>query len=191
MTFTFKLAQRLARLKHRTAIAALIAVATIFSCELPVRSTDSGSTITQLVVAPKNVTLQPNPAPEQRSAGQHFARRAEALAVRRFLYVAVHPGCREFVHGFRERHVSLTRRGGAFPHETNSVAASACVRVMSQSATSGVDLRHGGEIRAGLHCRNARCSEQSRRKAVTQSHGATAGQSATLAGPPAIHHGST
>src|SRR3989454_910160 len=60
MTFTFKLAQRLARLKHRTAIAALIAVATIFSCELPVRSTDSGSTITQLVVAPKNVTLQPN-----------------------------------------------------------------------------------------------------------------------------------
>src|SRR5436309_14747048 len=62
---------------------------------------------------------------------------------------------------------------------------------MSQSATSGVDLRHGGEIRAGLHCRNARCSEQSRRKAVTQSHGATAGQSATLAGPPAIHHGST
>src|SRR5439155_603957 len=62
MTFTYKLAQRLARLKHRTAIAAMIAVATIFSCELPVRSTDSGSTITQLVVAPKNVTLQPNQA---------------------------------------------------------------------------------------------------------------------------------
>src|SRR5206468_12797058 len=48
-------------------------------------------------------------------------------------------------------------------------------------------LRHGGEIGAGLHSRHARCSEQSRRKAVTQSHGATAGQSATLAGPPAIH----
>src|SRR6266705_2868425 len=60
MTFTYKQAQRLARLKHRTAIAAMIAVATIFSCELPVRSTDSGSTITQLVVAPKTVTLQPN-----------------------------------------------------------------------------------------------------------------------------------
>src|SRR6266702_5239144 len=60
MTFTYKLAQRLARLKHRTAIAAIIAVAMIFSCELPVRSTDSGSTITQLVVAPQNVTLQPN-----------------------------------------------------------------------------------------------------------------------------------
>ena len=60
MTFTYKLAQRLARLKHRTAFAAMVAVATIFSCELPVRSTGSGSSITQLVVAPKNVTLQPN-----------------------------------------------------------------------------------------------------------------------------------
>ena len=38
----------------------MVAVATIFSCELPVRSTGSGSSITQLVVAPKNVTLQPN-----------------------------------------------------------------------------------------------------------------------------------
>ena len=60
MTFTFKLAQRLARLKHRTAIAATIAVATIVSCELPVRSTGTGSTVTQLVVAPQNVTLQPS-----------------------------------------------------------------------------------------------------------------------------------
>src|SRR6266403_1592751 len=62
MTFTYKLAQRLARLKHRNAIAATIAVATMFSCELPVRSTGTGSTITQLVVAPKNVTLQPSQA---------------------------------------------------------------------------------------------------------------------------------
>src|SRR5258708_31576290 len=62
MTFTYKLAQRLARLKHRTAIGATIAVALVVSCELPVRTTDPGSTITQLVVAPKNVTLQPNQA---------------------------------------------------------------------------------------------------------------------------------
>src|SRR5882762_663184 len=41
MTFTYKLARRLARLKHRTALAATVVVA-------------------QLVVAPKNVTLQPN-----------------------------------------------------------------------------------------------------------------------------------
>src|SRR5882672_2272045 len=60
MTFTYKLAQRLARLKHRTAIGATIAVALVVSCELPVRSTDPGSTIAQLAVAPKNVTLQPN-----------------------------------------------------------------------------------------------------------------------------------
>src|SRR5213593_917304 len=59
MTFTYKLAQRLARLKHRTAIAATVVAAVIVGCELPVRTTDTGSTITQLVVAPKNVTLQP------------------------------------------------------------------------------------------------------------------------------------
>src|SRR5439155_8851951 len=35
----------------------------------------------------------------------------------------------------------------------------------------------------------ARCSEQNRRKAVTQSYGATADSSATLAGPPAIDAG--
>src|SRR5438132_1312977 len=60
MTFTYKLAQRLARLKHRTAIVATVVAAMIIGCELPVRTTDTGSIITQLVVAPKNVTLQPN-----------------------------------------------------------------------------------------------------------------------------------
>ena len=60
MTFTYKLAQRLARLKHRTAAVATVVVAIIVGCELPVRTTGTGSTITQLVVAPKNVTLQPN-----------------------------------------------------------------------------------------------------------------------------------
>src|SRR6266568_4453385 len=60
MTFTYKLAQRLARLKHRTAIVATVVAAMIVGCELPVRTTDTGSIITQLVVAPKNVTLQPN-----------------------------------------------------------------------------------------------------------------------------------
>src|SRR6266700_1212251 len=62
MTFTYKLAQRLARLKHRTAIVATVVAAMIVGCELPVRTTDTGSIITQLVVAPKNVTLQPNQA---------------------------------------------------------------------------------------------------------------------------------
>src|SRR5437870_4579203 len=62
MTFTYKLAQRLARLKPPTAIVAAVAVATIVGCELPVRSTDTGSTVVQLVVSPKNVTLQPSQA---------------------------------------------------------------------------------------------------------------------------------
>src|SRR3989442_11616615 len=62
MTFTYKLARRLARLKHRTALAATVVVALVVSCELPVRTTDPGSTIAQLVVAPKNVTLQPSQA---------------------------------------------------------------------------------------------------------------------------------
>src|SRR5229473_7678509 len=62
MTFTYKLSQRLARLKYRTAAVATVVVAIIVGCELPVRTTGTGSTITQLVVAPKNVTLQPNQA---------------------------------------------------------------------------------------------------------------------------------
>src|SRR6266700_387459 len=62
MTFTYKLAQRLARLKHRAAIVATVVAAMIVGCELPIRTTDTGSIITQLVVAPKNVTLQPNQA---------------------------------------------------------------------------------------------------------------------------------
>src|SRR5256884_3131718 len=60
MTFPYKLAQRLARLKHRTAIVATVVATMIIGCELPVRTTDTGSIITQLVVAPKNITLQPN-----------------------------------------------------------------------------------------------------------------------------------
>src|SRR6266700_2245052 len=62
MTFTYKLAQRLARLKHRTAIVATVVAAMIVGCELPVRTTDTGSITAQLLVAPKNVTLQPNQA---------------------------------------------------------------------------------------------------------------------------------
>ena len=69
MTFTYKLAQRLARLKHRTAIAATVVAAVIVGCELPVRTTDSGSTIAQLVVVPKNVTLQPNQAYDFEAVG--------------------------------------------------------------------------------------------------------------------------
>src|SRR2546422_7139896 len=61
MTFTHKLAARLARLKDPVAIVAALAVATIVvSCEHPV--TDLGSIIAQLVVSPQTVTLQQNQA---------------------------------------------------------------------------------------------------------------------------------
>src|SRR5690242_10192223 len=60
MTFTHKLAQRLARLRipPRTAIAATLVVA-VFGCEKPF-SVSPASTITQLVISPKSVALQPN-----------------------------------------------------------------------------------------------------------------------------------
>src|SRR5206468_2252420 len=60
MTFKHKLAARLARLKGLPALAATVAVAVIFGCELPLRTTDVGSTIAQLLISPKNVTVQPN-----------------------------------------------------------------------------------------------------------------------------------
>ena len=59
MNFMHKLASRLARLKDWTVWAAALTVAFVFACEKPV-ATGPGSTITQLVVSPKNVTLQPN-----------------------------------------------------------------------------------------------------------------------------------
>jgi uncharacterized protein YjdB len=62
MMFSYKLAQRLARLKGRTAVVATVVVAMVVGCELPIHSTDPGSAITQLVIAPKNVTLQPSQA---------------------------------------------------------------------------------------------------------------------------------
>src|SRR2546430_5747497 len=60
MTFTYKLASRLARLKDLTAWAAALTVAFVFACEKPIAVTSPGSNIAQLVVSPKNVTLQPN-----------------------------------------------------------------------------------------------------------------------------------
>ena len=60
MTFTHKLAQRLARLRipPRTAIATTLVVA-VFGCERPL-SVSPASTVTQLVISPKSVALQPN-----------------------------------------------------------------------------------------------------------------------------------
>jgi len=60
MTFMHKLASRLARLKPSPTWAALLTVAFVFGCEKPIAVTGPGSTITQFVVSPQDVTLQPN-----------------------------------------------------------------------------------------------------------------------------------
>ena len=60
MNFMHKLASRLARLKPSTKWAAALTVAVVFGCEKPIAVTGPGSTITQFVVSPQNVTLQPN-----------------------------------------------------------------------------------------------------------------------------------
>src|SRR6266571_445158 len=60
MTFMHKLASRLARLKPSPTWAAFLTVAFVFGCEKPIAVTGPGSTITQFVVSPQNVTLQPN-----------------------------------------------------------------------------------------------------------------------------------
>src|SRR6266704_385415 len=62
MTFKHKLSSRLALLKDRVVLASLagLVTATIVACELPVRATDPGSTIADLLVSPKTLTLRQN-----------------------------------------------------------------------------------------------------------------------------------
>src|SRR5437773_640458 len=62
MPFAFKLACRLARLKHRTlaGAAAAVAAAVVLSCELPVQVATPNATVSQLIITPHAVTLQLN-----------------------------------------------------------------------------------------------------------------------------------
>src|SRR3989442_13400344 len=61
MTFMHKLLGRLAMLKDRRAICvAATFAAGIASCQFPMRVTDSGNSLAQLVVFPKNTTLLEN-----------------------------------------------------------------------------------------------------------------------------------
>src|SRR5881398_905593 len=62
MPFAFKLACRLARLKHRTltGVAAAVAAAVVLSCELPVQVATPNATVSQLIITPHTVTLQLN-----------------------------------------------------------------------------------------------------------------------------------
>src|SRR5213596_4707 len=62
MPFAYKLAYRLARLKHRTlaGAAAAVAAAVVLSCELPVQVATPNATVSQLIITPHAVTLQLN-----------------------------------------------------------------------------------------------------------------------------------
>src|SRR5436189_111560 len=62
MTFKHKLSSRLALLKGRVVLASLagLVTAAIVACELPVRATDPGSTLADLLVSPKTLTLRQN-----------------------------------------------------------------------------------------------------------------------------------
>src|SRR5438876_719773 len=62
MPFAFKLACRLARLKHHTVAgaAAAGAAAVLLSCELPVRVAEPNATVNQLIITPHVVALQLN-----------------------------------------------------------------------------------------------------------------------------------
>src|SRR5213596_49514 len=62
MPFAYKLAYRLARLKHRTVAgaAAAGAAAVLLSCELPVRVAEPNATVNQLIITPHVVALQLN-----------------------------------------------------------------------------------------------------------------------------------
>src|SRR2546421_3624870 len=57
MPFTFKLSQRLARM--RCAVL-LLATAALAACEKPTGLTDPAGTLSRLVVSPKVLTLRPN-----------------------------------------------------------------------------------------------------------------------------------
>src|SRR2546426_292941 len=62
MTFKHKLSRRLAMLKDRRAIcvAATLAAVVVASCELPARTTDTGTTLAEVVVLPQTVNLIQN-----------------------------------------------------------------------------------------------------------------------------------
>src|SRR5881396_1502071 len=62
MTFKHKLSCRLALLKDRRVlyVAATLAAAVVASCELPARTTDTGTTLAEVVVLPKTVNLVQN-----------------------------------------------------------------------------------------------------------------------------------
>src|SRR2546430_16223602 len=78
MPFTFKLSQRLARM--RCAVL-LLATAALAACEKPTGLTDPAGTLSQLLVAPKVLTLRPNQTADFMAVGPTNTGDTAALAV--------------------------------------------------------------------------------------------------------------
>src|SRR5256885_15345630 len=78
MPFTFKLSQRLARM--RCAVL-LLATAALAACEKPTGLTEPAGTLSQLLVAPKVLTLRPNQTADFMAVGLTNTRDTAALAV--------------------------------------------------------------------------------------------------------------
>src|SRR5256885_15297338 len=78
MPFTFKLSQRLARM--RCAVL-LLATAALAACEKPTGLTDPAGTLSQLLVAPKVLTLRPNQTADFMAVGPPNTRDTAAPAV--------------------------------------------------------------------------------------------------------------
>src|SRR3989442_1271594 len=80
MPFTFKLSQRLARM--RCAVL-LLATAALAACEKPTGLTDPAGTLSQLLVAPKVLTLRPNQTADFMAVGLTNTGDTPAVAVDR------------------------------------------------------------------------------------------------------------
>src|SRR5256886_12177001 len=78
MPFTCKLSQRLARM--RCAVL-LLATAALAACEKPTGLTDPAGTLSQLLVAPKVLTLRPNQTADFMAVGLTNTGDTAALAV--------------------------------------------------------------------------------------------------------------
>src|SRR2546423_15613905 len=66
MPFTFKLSQRLARIR---CVVLLLATAALAGCEKPTGITDVAGTLSRLVVSPKVLTLRPNQSADFMAVG--------------------------------------------------------------------------------------------------------------------------
>src|SRR5256885_12295730 len=80
MPFTFKLSQRLARIRSA---ALLLATAALAACEKPIGLTDPAGTLSRLVVSPKVLTLRPNQTADFMAVGLTSTGDTAAVAVAR------------------------------------------------------------------------------------------------------------